>query len=181
MIVSVSSSIASSLLGFSLLSSHLFYFSVDGSKRFKWRGSVNKIAKKFVQGNTRVGGTFGAHLEDCPTTRENPVSESHEINFKSSSNLHQLIPFVVELCCRLVEAKWITYTGLYRVPGNNGTLNILQDELNQKGPDEIDVETDERFHDVNVVSSLLKLYFRTLPDPLFTNGNYILMIFDLII
>ena len=46
---------------------------VDGSRRFKWRGSVNKIAKKFGQGNVRSGGTFGVNIEDCPSARDNEV------------------------------------------------------------------------------------------------------------
>ena len=83
----------------------------------------------------------------------------------------QLIPFIVDLCCRLVEQHGLAFTGIYRVPGNTGTLQALQDELNQRGPDAVDLENDERFCDLNVVSSLLKSFFRKLPDPLFTNGK----------
>lgn len=133
---------------------------VDGSRRFKWRGSVNKIAKKFghhaqQHGQQGVGGTFGQHLEDCPQSPNNP-----------------LIPFVVDLCCRLVEERGLWCKGIYRVPGNTGTCNSLIEDLNNKGVEGIDVENDPRFHEVNVISSLIKNYFRTLPDPLFTNELY---------
>jgi len=71
----------------------------------------------------------------------------------------------------VVEERGLSFTGIYRVPGNSGTLAALQEELNTKGPDGADIENDERFHELNVVSSLLKSFFRKLPDPLFTNGR----------
>uniref|UniRef100_H2XWX6 Rho-GAP domain-containing protein n=1 Tax=Ciona intestinalis TaxID=7719 RepID=H2XWX6_CIOIN len=128
---------------------------MDGSRRFKWRGSVNRIVRKFGQGQTIHGGTFEVHLEDCPPSPNN-----------------EFVPFVVDLCCRIVEERGLTFTGIYRVPGNSGTLAALQDELNLRGPDALDLENDERFCELNVVSSLLKSFFRKLPDPLFTNELY---------
>lgn len=91
--------------------------------------------------------------------------------FQFNFNLFlQCVPYVVELCCRVVEERGLNFTGVYRVPGNSGTLAALQDELNSKGPDNIDFGADERFLELNVISSLLKSFFRKLPDPLFTNG-----------
>uniref|UniRef100_H2YYA6 Rho-GAP domain-containing protein n=1 Tax=Ciona savignyi TaxID=51511 RepID=H2YYA6_CIOSA len=81
------------------------------------------------------------------------------------------VPFVVDLCCRIVEERGLSFTGIYRVPGNSGTLTALQEELNLRGPDGFDI-TDERFCELNVVSSLLKSFFRKLPDPLFSNELY---------
>ena len=82
----------------------------------------------------------------------------------------QLVPFVVDLCCRIVEEHGLNFTGIYRVPGNSGTLTSLQEDLNTRGT-ELDVENDPRLRELNVVSSLLKSFFRKLPDPLFTNGK----------
>nr|CAB3222844.1 rho GTPase-activating protein 21 [Phallusia mammillata] len=128
----------------------------DGSRRFKWRGSVNRIVRKFGQGQTLMQGqTFDVHLEDCPPSPNN-----------------ECVPYVVELCCRVVEDRGLNFMGIYRVPGNSGTLTALQDELNCKGPDNIDFDADERFLELNVISSLLKSFFRKLPDPLFTNELY---------
>ena len=79
---------------------------------------------------------------------------------------------MVDLCCRIVEENGLLFTGIYRVPGNNGTIATLIEELNQKGPEGFDFEQDPRFSELNVVSSLLKSFFRKLPDPLFTNGNW---------
>ena len=52
----------------------VFIFAVDGSRRFKWRGSVNRIVRKFGQGQTLMQGqTFDVHLEDCPPSPNNEV------------------------------------------------------------------------------------------------------------
>lgn len=41
---------------------------------------------------------------------------------------------IVEICCGLVEEMGLEYTGIYRVPGNNAMVSMLQDQLN-KGVD----------------------------------------------
>lgn len=48
--------------------------------------------------------------------------------------LPQFIPLIVEICCGLVEEMGLEYTGIYRVPGNNAMVSLLQDQLN-KGVD----------------------------------------------
>lgn len=40
----------------------------------------------------------------------------------------------MEICCGLVEDMGLEYTGIYRVPGNNAMVSMLQDQLN-KGVD----------------------------------------------
>lgn len=154
--------------------------SVDGSRRFKWRGSVNRIVKKFGTGQPFIlGGTFGVHLEDCPPSLANEVDQTfvwpvlllgiYLLFLKYVFLSFQFVPFVVEICCRIVEGRGLHFTGIYRVPGNNASLSSLQDDLNQHGVESIDIE-DDRLRELNVVSSLLKSFFRKLPDPLFTNG-----------
>lgn len=96
---------------------------------------------------------FGVRLEDCPPAANN-----------------KFVPQIVETCCCLVEEMGLEYTGIYRVPGNNAMVSSLQDQLN-KG---MDINTaEERWQDLNVISSLLKSFFRKLPEPLFTDDKYI--------
>ncbi|KAI4904097.1 hypothetical protein NFI96_026187, partial [Prochilodus magdalenae] len=95
---------------------------------------------------------FGVRLEDCQPATSN-----------------KCIPLIVEICCGLVEEMGLEYTGIYRVPGNNAIVSSLQEQLN-KGSD-INT-TEERWQDLNVVSSLLKSFFRKLPEPLFTDDKY---------
>ncbi|KAM8844829.1 rho GTPase-activating protein 23 isoform 3-T3 [Spinachia spinachia] len=95
---------------------------------------------------------FGVRLEDC-----------------QPGVINKFIPLIVEICCGLVEEMGLEYTGIYRVPGNNAMVSALQDQLN-KGCDINPAE--EKWQDLNVVSSLLKSFFRKLPEPLFTNDKY---------
>ncbi|GAA6084529.1 rho GTPase-activating protein 21 isoform X1, partial [Tachysurus ichikawai] len=47
----------------------------------------------------------------------------------------------------------------------------MQEELDSKGMTDVDL-LDDKWRDLNVISSLLKSFFRKLPDPLFTNEKY---------
>ncbi|XP_017453188.1 rho GTPase-activating protein 23 isoform X3 [Rattus norvegicus] len=96
---------------------------------------------------------FGIRLEDCQPATEN-----------------QRVPLIVAACCRIVEARGLESTGIYRVPGNNAVVSSLQEQLN-RGPSDINLQ-DERWQDLNVISSLLKAFFRKLPEPLFTDDKY---------
>ncbi|XP_063815759.1 rho GTPase-activating protein 23 isoform X1 [Pseudophryne corroboree] len=96
---------------------------------------------------------FGVRLEDCQPAAENKG-----------------VPLIVEWCCTLVEQKGLEYLGIYRVPGNNAVVCNLQDQLN-KGLCDTNIQ-DQRWQDLNVVSSLLKSFFRKLPEPLFTDDKY---------
>ncbi|ESO06256.1 hypothetical protein HELRODRAFT_64346, partial [Helobdella robusta] len=79
-------------------------------------------------------------------------------------------PMIVEVCTRIVEERGLDNQGIYRVPGNTGALKELQDEINkdEKGL----CLCSEKWQDVNLVSSLLKLFFRKLPDSLITDELY---------
>ncbi|XP_077069330.1 rho GTPase-activating protein 23 isoform X2 [Siphateles boraxobius] len=111
-----------------------------------WAINIMKKAKKASP------KAFGVRLEDCQPAAKN-----------------KFIPQIVEICCGLVEEMGLEYTGIYRVPGNNAVVSCLQEQLN-KGVD-INI-AEERWQDLNVVSSLLKSFFRKLPEPLFTDDKY---------
>ncbi|XP_045155262.1 rho GTPase-activating protein 23 [Echinops telfairi] len=96
---------------------------------------------------------FGVRLEECQPAAEN-----------------QRVPLIVAACCRIVETRGLESTGIYRVPGNNAVVSSLQEQLN-RGPGDINLQ-DERWQDLNVISSLLKSFFRKLPEPLFTDDKY---------
>ncbi|XP_023573895.1 rho GTPase-activating protein 23 [Octodon degus] len=108
------------------------------------------IIKKNKKATPRA---FGVRLEECQPATEN-----------------QHVPLIVAACCRVVEARGLESTGIYRVPGNNAVVSSLQEQLN-RGPSDINLQ-DERWQDLNVISSLLKSFFRKLPEPLFTNDKY---------
>ncbi|XP_072010232.1 rho GTPase-activating protein 21 isoform X5 [Engystomops pustulosus] len=115
-----------------------------------WRRGINHIIRKK---KTTGGGTFGVRLDDCPPAQTN-----------------NYVPLIVDVCCKLVEERGLENTGIYRVPGNNAAIANMQEELN-KGFTDLDLE-DDKWRDLNVISSLLKSFFRKLPEPLFTNDRY---------
>ncbi|XP_026118505.1 rho GTPase-activating protein 23-like isoform X2 [Carassius auratus] len=111
-----------------------------------WGINIMKKAKKASP------KAFGVRLEDCQPATNN-----------------KCIPLIVEICCGLVEEMGLEYTGIYRVPGNNAVVSSLQEHLNKGGDINI---AEEKWQDLNVVSSLLKSFFRKLPEPLFTDDKY---------
>ncbi|XP_050794935.1 rho GTPase-activating protein 21 isoform X1 [Gopherus flavomarginatus] len=118
-----------------------------------WRKGIPNIMRKTFEKKPCALGTFGVRLDDCPPALTN-----------------KYIPLIVDICCKLVEERGLEYTGIYRVPGNNAAISSMQEELN-KGMTDIDVH-DDKWRDLNVISSLLKSFFRKLPEPLFTNDKY---------
>ncbi|XP_063075731.1 rho GTPase-activating protein 21 isoform X2 [Engraulis encrasicolus] len=110
--------------------------------------------KKPTEKKQTAGVTFGVRLDNCPPAQNN-----------------RCVPLIVEVCCKLVEERGLEYTGIYRVPGNNAAISNMQEELDTKGMNDIDIEED-KWRDLNVISSLLKSFFRKLPEPLFTNEKY---------
>ncbi|XP_075767557.1 rho GTPase-activating protein 23 isoform X3 [Pelodiscus sinensis] len=118
-----------------------------GPQKVPWGINIMKKNKKAAP------RAFGVRLEDCQPAPGN-----------------KNVPLLVETCCRVVEDKGLEYMGIYRVPGNNAVVSSLQEQLNKAGA-EINLQ-DERWQDLNVISSLLKSFFRKLPEPLFTDDKY---------
>uniref|UniRef100_A0A672ZH54 Rho GTPase activating protein 21a n=1 Tax=Sphaeramia orbicularis TaxID=375764 RepID=A0A672ZH54_9TELE len=119
-----------------------------------WRKGIPGLMRKPFEKKPAPGVTFGVRLDDCPPAQTN-----------------KFVPLIVEVCCKLVEDRGLEYTGIYRVPGNNAAISNMQEELNNKGMNDIDIQ-DDKWRDLNVISSLLKSFFRKLPEPLFTNDKY---------
>uniref|UniRef100_A0A672T148 Rho GTPase activating protein 21 n=1 Tax=Sinocyclocheilus grahami TaxID=75366 RepID=A0A672T148_SINGR len=119
-----------------------------------WRRGIPGLKKKPQDKRPTAGVTFGVRLDNCPPAQTN-----------------RFVPLIVEVCCKLVEERGLEYTGIYRVPGNNTAISSMQEELDTKGMTDIDIQ-DDKWRDLNVISSLLKSFFRKLPEPLFTNEKY---------
>lgn len=43
----------------------------------------------------------------------------------------QLVPLLIQLCVKVVEAHGIDTVGIYRIPGNTAAVNSLRDNLTQ--------------------------------------------------
>ncbi|KAL4222410.1 Rho GTPase-activating protein 21 [Mactra antiquata] len=135
----------------------------ESGKAKTWKGKIGKsIKKQFGSSPSTVdritpvpetSGMFGVPLEDCTPSPNN-----------------EFVPLVVDLCIQIVEAKGLEMIGVYRIPGNQAAVTLLQDEFN-KGIESMNLEH-EKWSDVNVISSLLKSFFRELPEPLIPDELY---------
>eukprot|EP01147_Barroeca_monosierra_P009329 gene9329-1596_t len=80
------------------------------------------------------------------------------------------IPRIVTRCVKELEARGLNDLGLYRVAGNARLLRRLKEELNQDP--QADCFGPESIPGVSTVASLLKMYLRELPEPIFSSRLY---------
>eukprot|EP00053_Salpingoeca_punica_P013297 m.119930 g.119930 ORF g.119930 m.119930 type:complete len:697 (+) comp16165_c1_seq1:111-2201(+) len=80
------------------------------------------------------------------------------------------IPWVVSKCVEEIERRGLKETGLYRVSGNVQLVNELRARFNDD-PAHTQLDT-AVVPNISSVAALLKLYFRELPEPLFTSALY---------
>ncbi|KAI8883238.1 RhoGAP-domain-containing protein [Backusella circina FSU 941] len=71
------------------------------------------------------------------------------------------VPYVVLKCVREVEFRGLKVEGIYRKSGSYNQITELKDAFDHNKTPDL-----SRYDDVNVISSLLKLYLRELPQPL---------------
>uniref|UniRef100_A0A3B4WSN8 Rho GTPase activating protein 12b n=1 Tax=Seriola lalandi dorsalis TaxID=1841481 RepID=A0A3B4WSN8_SERLL len=75
------------------------------------------------------------------------------------------VPGFVKMCIDHVENSGLCVDGLYRVSGNLAVIQKLRFAVNH---DEKVNLADGKWEDIHVTTGALKMYFRELPEPLFT-------------
>ncbi|KAM3604772.1 uncharacterized protein V6R79_016098 [Siganus canaliculatus] len=75
------------------------------------------------------------------------------------------VPSFVQMCIDHVENNGLCVDGLYRVSGNLAVIQKLRFAVNH---DEKVNLADSKWEDIHVTTGALKMYFRELPEPLFT-------------
>ncbi|KAK4081698.1 uncharacterized protein Triagg1_2439 [Trichoderma aggressivum f. europaeum] len=81
---------------------------------------------------------------------------------------HRQIPSVVTRCIEEVELRGMDQEGIYRKTGGNSQINQIKDGFDK---DE-DYDISDPDMDITAVTSVLKQYFRKLPNPLLTFDVY---------
>ncbi|KAL6432791.1 hypothetical protein ACFW04_006282 [Cataglyphis niger] len=129
-----------------------------------WKG---RMAKQFRRMHGQTGGA-----PSSPTAQMPPEGATFKVPLElcPQSSFSECVPLIVEMCTSIVEARGLEVVGIYRVPGNTAAIAQLTDSVN-KGFENINFQ-DPRWSDVNVISSLLKSFFRQLPDSLLTAELY---------
>ncbi|XP_051154617.1 uncharacterized protein LOC127276895 isoform X10 [Leptopilina boulardi] len=128
-----------------------------------WKG---RMAKQFRKMHGQAGSP------SSPTAQLPPEGATFKVPLElcPQSSFSEFVPLIVEICTSIVEARGLEVIGIYRVPGNTAAISQLTESVN-KGIENINLQ-DSRWTDVNVISSLLKSFFRQLPDSLLTAELY---------
>uniref|UniRef100_A0A7N6BBX2 Uncharacterized protein n=1 Tax=Anabas testudineus TaxID=64144 RepID=A0A7N6BBX2_ANATE len=79
------------------------------------------------------------------------------------------IPLIVRQCVEEIERRGMDEVGIYRVSGVATDIQALKAAFDSNNKD---VSVMMREMDVNAIAGTLKLYFRELPEPLFTDELY---------
>ncbi|KAH9007968.1 hypothetical protein EDB83DRAFT_2236080 [Lactarius deliciosus] len=80
----------------------------------------------------------------------------------------KMAPLLVEKCIAAVETTALDYEGIYRKTGGAGQSKLITQLFERGDYSSFDLIDTERFNDIGSVTSVLKSYFRTLPNPLLT-------------
>ncbi|KAI0063187.1 RhoGAP-domain-containing protein [Artomyces pyxidatus] len=117
------------------------------------RSLASAIPKPILYYNYQVGECrdliFGVSMIDYATSRSLQENE---------------IPKIIRLCIAEVDKRGLLSEGIYRVSGRHAIVLELQHKIERN---EADFAFNSYTDDVYSVSSLLKLYLRELPEPVF--------------
>ncbi|TCD61700.1 hypothetical protein EIP91_008029 [Steccherinum ochraceum] len=80
----------------------------------------------------------------------------------------RLVPVIVDKCIDAVDFHGLDYEGIYRKTGGSRLCKVITQLFERGDYDAFDLRDDEEFNDICSVTSVLKSYFRSLPDPLLT-------------
>jgi len=81
------------------------------------------------------------------------------------------VPPVLEICADAIERVGIQNVGIYRLSGTTSRVQKLKAKFDHDWST-VDLLSDEAIQDINIVAGCLKLWFRELPEPLFTYQLY---------
>ncbi|KAG5265312.1 hypothetical protein AALO_G00240850 [Alosa alosa] len=79
------------------------------------------------------------------------------------------VPHFVRMCIDHVEKNGLSVDGLYRVSGNLAVVQKLRFAINHD--ERVDLE-DGKWEDIHVTTGAFKMFFRELPEPLFTYTHF---------
>ncbi|CAF0790114.1 unnamed protein product [Rotaria sp. Silwood1] len=102
---------------------------------------------------SRIGGAiFGQSLEDT---------------YKYSLDKTTLVPLIVRQCCEYLLEYGSTFVGLFRIPGKQSSIKELRD-MYDRG---LSIKLNNSYSPATV-SSLLKIYLQSLPEPIIPVKNF---------
>ncbi|KLO12258.1 hypothetical protein SCHPADRAFT_875677 [Schizopora paradoxa] len=80
----------------------------------------------------------------------------------------RFVPVIVEKCIDAVDTLAMDYEGIYRKSGGSGQSKAITQLFERGNYSAFDLRDSETFNDISSVTSVMKNYFRALPNPLLT-------------
>ncbi|KAJ2747332.1 Rho-type gtpase-activating protein [Coemansia sp. BCRC 34301] len=142
---------------------------------------ANAAQGGYVNGQPTVGGTGSGGNDPALVYDPNVPFQADKMFGRSLAEQTALegrmVPWVVRAAISFIEAEGLTMEGVYRRSGSTMDIRAVQMEIarvatatgNQFGDDPVIATSDT---DVSSVTSVLKQYFRDLPNPLMTSETY---------
>ncbi|KAJ7596701.1 hypothetical protein C8J56DRAFT_918113 [Mycena floridula] len=137
------------------------------------RSIVSKISpeKDVSKVTANIGRSLASAIPDPILYEHGQVGQCNDLlfgfslqDYATANNLQEgEIPRIVRICIREIDARGLDAEGIYRVSGRHANVQTIQHEIER---DEATFEFHPR-DDIYVVASLLKLYLRELPEPVF--------------
>ncbi|KAK4134230.1 RhoGAP-domain-containing protein [Trichocladium antarcticum] len=122
----------------------------------------------FSKKGTMPKSTSVSNMSSMPTVVEAPSTLFGSDLVERADYERRQIPSVVTRCIEEVELRGMDIEGIYRKTGGNSLVKSIQEGF-EKG-EEIDISDPSL--DITAVTSVLKQYFRKLPNPLLTFEVY---------
>jgi len=91
-----------------------------------------------------------------------------QVHAESNSGEPRRVPIIVEKCIEAVDALALDYEGIYRKTGGSTQTKAITQLFERGDYSSFDLLDTDRFNDICSVTSVLKNYFRSLPNPLLT-------------
>ncbi|KAI9248914.1 Rho GTPase activation protein [Sporodiniella umbellata] len=158
--------------------------SLDNDEGNGLRSLVQKIdigqdSKELVSNFSRQSP--GLKREDIPCTEYKMSSEAMSVlkpNPVFGVSLIELmkrdqqeIPPVMIKCVEAIEKEGLDSEGIYRLSGTTVAIQQLKNDFDYNCA-EVDLGSHESCQDINVITGVLKLWLRELPDPVFPRSSY---------
>ncbi|KAG9089348.1 hypothetical protein FS749_001404 [Ceratobasidium sp. UAMH 11750] len=80
----------------------------------------------------------------------------------------RMVPVIVDKCIHAVEASAMDYEGIYRKTGGSSQSKAITQLFERGNYNSFDLEDTDSFNDISSITSVMKTYFRQLPNPLLT-------------
>ncbi|KAJ3826239.1 hypothetical protein F5880DRAFT_129242 [Lentinula raphanica] len=136
-------------------------------------GLVNKISPEKDRNRfaSYIPRSLASAIPDPILYQHGQVGECHDLvfgfsllDYATTKNLpEEEIPKIIRVCIAEIDKRGLDSEGIYRVSGRHAIVQMLQHEYEK---DEANFQFSSK-EDIYAVASLMKLYLRELPEPVF--------------